>query len=141
MRFDNKYGYFVKSTDEEGINSFCTELVDEAQICRGQVMGKYDEVYLIATPDTDIVELVNQYNQELDRIAHHDYTKNGEGYTDLTAYEGITNAEKHFHRVSAEDRERHKKLLGCIFRICELSDFSIEERIVVRDKKTGKIWR
>ena len=27
------------------------------------------------------------------------------------------------------------------FTICELSGFHIEERIIVKDKKTGRIWR
>ena len=31
--------------------------------------------------------------------------------------------------------------LTAIFAICDLSDFHIEERIVVKDKRTGKIWR
>lgn len=141
MVFDNKYGYFVKSVDEEGIFSFCTELVDEAQTCRGQVMGKYDEVYLIATPESDIDSLVRQYDQELERINNHNYKKNGEGYTDLTAYDAIKNTDRQFHRVSPEDKERHSKLIGCLHRICELSDFTIEERIVVKDKRTGKVWR
>lgn len=32
-------------------------------------------------------------------------------------------------------------LIMTIFTICELSGFHIEERIIVKDKKTGKIWR
>lgn len=62
-----------------------------------------------------------------------DLRKNAEGYSDPTAYEAI----KH---VSAEG-ERFYKLLGCIYRICELSDFSIEGRITLKDKRSGKIWR
>ena len=38
-------------------------------------------------------------------------------------------------------RERHHRLIGCILRICELSGYSVEERIVVKDKRTGKVWR
>ena len=58
---------------------------------------------------------------------------NGSGCPDPTAYEAIMRAEV--------DAERHRKLIGCLLRICELSDFSLEERIVVRDKRTGKVWR
>ena len=61
-----------------------------------------------------------------------DPRKNSEGYTDLTAYEAIKNIES--------DYARYKKFLGCLFRMGELSDYYIEE-IVVKDKRTGKIWR
>ena len=55
---------------------------------------------------------------------------------DLTAHEAI-------RRIEAEEEEaaRFKKLLNTIFMICELSDFHLQERIVVCDKRTGKIWR
>ena len=28
-----------------------------------------------------------------------------------------------------------------LFQLCEIADFHIEGRIVLKDKKTGKIWR
>lgn len=62
-----------------------------------------------------------------------DLRKNGEGYPDPTAYEAIKNIDK-------EDK-RFRKLLHTIFNICELSGFRIEGRIVLVDKKTGRIWR
>ena len=58
--------------------------------------------------------------------------RNASGYFDPTAYAAIKNAEAD---------ERFHKLLDTIFAICELSGFHIEERIVVKDKRTGKIWR
>ena len=61
--------------------------------------------------------------------------KNAEGYPDPTAYHAIKRVE------TDEDVERFHKLLDSIFTICELSDFHVEGRIVVRDKRTGKIWR
>lgn len=67
----------------------------------------------------------------------HDIRKNGEGYSDPTAYAAIKNAE----RDSNYDVERFHKLLDTIFNICELSGFHIEERIVIKDMKTGKVWR
>ena len=63
--------------------------------------------------------------------------KNAEGYSDPTAYEAIKNVE----RGADADDERFHKLLDTIFSICELSNFHIEERIFIKDKKTGKIWR
>ena len=57
---------------------------------------------------------------------------NASGCKDLTTYEAIKNIER---------EEQFKKLLSTIFYICDLAGFSIEGRIVLRDKKTGKIWR
>lgn len=48
-------------------------------------------------------------------MAKDDLRRNAEGYLDPTAYEAMRN--------------------------CELSDFHIEERIVIKDKRTGKVWR
>ena len=63
--------------------------------------------------------------------------KNAEGYSDPTAYEAIKNVE----RGADADDERFHKLLDTIFSICELSGFHVEGRIIIKDKKTGKIWR
>lgn len=63
----------------------------------------------------------------------NDCRKNAEGYSDPTAYEAIRNMER--------ADERFQKLLDTIFALCELSDFHIEERIVIKDKRTGRIWR
>ena len=57
---------------------------------------------------------------------------NGSGCKDLTAYQAIENIES---------ERRLKKLLAEIFQLCDKAGFHIEERIVLRDKKTGKIWR
>lgn len=62
-----------------------------------------------------------------------DPTKNAEKYTDRTAYEAIKNADAELARVN--------KLLHMIFDLCKLSGFHIEERIVLRDNRTGKVWR
>lgn len=68
-------------------------------------------------------------------MSKHDLRKNGSGYSDPTAYNAIVNVD------SAEDSERFYKLLDAIFGICELAGFHIEGRIVVRDLRTGKVWR
>ena len=57
---------------------------------------------------------------------------NASGCKDLTAYEAINNIDS---------EERFKRLLARIFRLCEFYGFHLEGRIVLRDKKTGKIWR
>lgn len=66
-------------------------------------------------------------------MSNHDLRKNGSGYSDPTACRAIT-------KVDTES-ERFHKLLDAIFTICELAGFHIEGRIVVRDLKTGKVWR
>lgn len=72
----------------------------------------------------------------------NDY-RNPEGYLDPTAYSAINNVEKTpvENKTSSEDEERFHKLLNTIFTICELAGFHIEERIAIKDCKTGKIWR
>lgn len=72
--------------------------------------------------------------QEFEKGKHYgdDYKRNGSGYIDPTAYEAIKRAEA--------ERERYQKMIGCLMRICELSDFAFEERVVLRDKRTGKVW-
>lgn len=59
--------------------------------------------------------------------------KNSEGYKDLTAYQAIKNIDK--------EEEKFQKLLNVIFDICDLAGFKIEGRIVLVNKKTGRIWR
>lgn len=66
-------------------------------------------------------------------MINKDDRKNAEGYPDPTAYKAIRNLE--------QEDERFHKFLDTIFTICELSDFHIEERIVVKDKRSGRIWR
>ena len=61
---------------------------------------------------------------------------NGEGYHDPTAYEAIKNVDGF-----DESAERFKKLLRMIKDICRLSGFELEERVVLRDTRTGKVWR
>lgn len=61
--------------------------------------------------------------------------RNADGYSDPTAYIAIRSLERQ------EEYERFQSLLNTIFTICELSDFHIEGRIAIRDKRTGRIWR
>lgn len=70
-----------------------------------------------------------------------DIRRNGSGCNDPTAYKAIKNAIKDERKKEANPDQRFNDFLNTIFTICELSDFHIEERIVVKDKRTGKIWR
>lgn len=58
---------------------------------------------------------------------------NAEGYSDPTTFEALRNLER--------EEERFHRLLYTLFYLCELADFEIEGRIVLIDKKTGRIWR
>lgn len=58
--------------------------------------------------------------------------KNGAGYVDKTAYRAMKNVE---------EERRFRRMLGLIFSIVELSGFHLESRLVLKDKRTGKIYR
>lgn len=59
--------------------------------------------------------------------------RNAERYSDPTAYAAIKRVDK--------DEEKFHKLLHAIFSLCDLAGFQIEGRIILTDKKTGRIWR
>lgn len=61
---------------------------------------------------------------------------NASGCKDLTAYEAIRNVE-----AERKAEARYKRLLATIFYICDLAGFHIEEKIILKDKRTGKVWR
>ena len=60
-----------------------------------------------------------------------DDRKNAEGYNDPTAYNAIKNVEQELDK----DEARFHQLLNTLFSICELADFHIEERVVLKDKR------
>lgn len=66
-----------------------------------------------------------------------DLQRNAEHYPDPTAYRAIKNVDRRFD----PDAERHYKLIGAILRICELAGFTVVERVVLQDNRTGRIWR
>lgn len=66
---------------------------------------------------------------------NNDLRRNNSGYPDPTAYEAIVRAD------AAAEYERFKKILNVIYKLCDLCDFAIEEHIVLKDKKTGRVWR
>lgn len=82
---------------------------------------------------------VNRQKIEAARKAENkvDIGKNASGYRDPVAREAISSAVKD----AREDEARFYKFLDTIFNMAELSGFHFEERVVVKDKKTGKVWR
>lgn len=106
---------------------------------------------------------------EKKNIEERELQHNGEGYYDPTAYKAIKRVECNCYeteqngyerrpypthvkpyrrpdtykqqRTYSPDGERFYKLLGCIYRVCELAGFDVEGRITLVDKQTGKVWR
>lgn len=68
----------------------------------------------------------------MEETKNYNIRKNAEGYPDPTAYAVLK---------KEEEEERFRKLLRTIFYICETAGFHIEERIVVRDTETGRVWK
>lgn len=66
---------------------------------------------------------------------NNDLRRNGSGCIDLTAYKAITNLE------GDEDYERFCALIKTLKRVCKLSDFEILNRVVLKDKRTGRIYK
>lgn len=59
--------------------------------------------------------------------------KNSEGYSDPTAHQAMMNLEI--------EELRFRKLLRSIKDVCDLADFEIEGRVVLIDKRSGRVWR
>lgn len=51
------------------------------------------------------------------------------------------NAIKNVEQEQDKDDVRFHQLLNTLFSLCELADFHIEGRVVLKDKRTGKVWR
>lgn len=58
---------------------------------------------------------------------------NGSGCYDPTAYRAIG-------EIDREDAKFHR-VLDTIRTVCEFAGFQIEGRIVLKNKKTGRVWR
>ena len=63
--------------------------------------------------------------------------KNGSGCIDPTATKAITKVDREYQL----EKDRLDDLLDVLFYVIEKSDFELGERIVLRNKKSGKIWR
>ena len=63
--------------------------------------------------------------------------RNKSGCYDPTAGDAISKADMELEK----ERERLQKVLDAIFAVCDAADFHVEDRIVLKDKRTGRIWR
>lgn len=68
-----------------------------------------------------------------------DMRKNGSGIYDPTAYKAIKKVDN--ERGSASAKTRYQCAISDIFTVCEEYGFHLENRVMLKDKKTGKIWR
>ncbi len=66
-------------------------------------------------------------------VKRRTFKTNGEGYPDPTAYQALKRIR--------EDEQLVSDLIRMVKNVCELNGFHIENRIVLKDKLTGKIWR
>ena len=61
---------------------------------------------------------------------------NASGCKDMTAFKALENVTR-----EEKDRVRLDKLLATIFYICDLAGFHLENRLVLKDEETGRVWR
>ena len=55
----------------------------------------------------------------------------------MTSYNAIKNVEQ---EQDNDDMMFHQ-LLNMLFSFCELADFHIDGRVILKDKRTRKVWR
>lgn len=65
-----------------------------------------------------------------------DPRRNSSGYIDPTAYKAMQNVERD-EKLDA----RYRLVLSIIRNVLDLAGFCMVERFVIKDKKTGKVWR
>ncbi|MCC8049725.1 MAG: hypothetical protein LIP10_03565 [Clostridiales bacterium] len=84
-----------------------------------------------------------------------DLSTNASGYRDSTALHAIAKADleakskkkavdgdgKPYDRPYDPDEAKFYKLLKTMFAMAECAGYRVESRIVLRDKKTGKVWK
>lgn len=63
----------------------------------------------------------------------NDMKRNGEGYSDPTAYAAYCSIDR--------EERRFRKLLKMIFSLCEIAGFELVGRITLKDKHSGRVWK
>lgn len=70
-------------------------------------------------------------------MAEYGLHKNSEGYSDPTAYSAMT-------KVLQEETERQRRVsivIGILKNAAELAGFDLANRVVLRDRQTGREYR
>lgn len=70
-----------------------------------------------------------------------DLSRNGEGYSDRTVYDAIRNTEGTDYHALPDEKERFYKCLHTIFHLVELAGFTLEGRITLVDRESGRVWK
>ena len=103
-----------------------------SSITKQFVVKEYD-AYLRLLKEIEEKELI-----PMSKVGNRELpTRNDEGYMDKTAY----NAIKNIQPPTDAESERFNKLLHSIRNICDLAGFRIDNRIVLIDKETDRVWR
>lgn len=121
--------YTLKIQVGDSIREFCDEVYKFVQD------HSFDEIYVEYNFKRIRIHGMDTAEDIMHKLYKND-RKNAEGYDDPTAYEGIKRAE----RSKDEERETIAKLIGCIRRVCELSGYTLENRVSLKNIKTGKVW-
>lgn len=64
---------------------------------------------------------------------HVELLRNGSGYVDHTAYDAIMTLE--------EEEAAKKRLIKTIKYICDLAGFDINSRIILENRRSGRVWK
>ena len=70
-------------------------------------------------------------------MAEYGLNKNAEGYSDPTAHDAIS-------KMTREENERQRRVsavIGIIKSAADLAGFDLMNRVVLRDRKTGREYR
>lgn len=95
---------------------------------------------------SDIAEMSGCSEEKINQYLRGDRIPSFESAQKILSSIGYTmeifkeNAINYIEGDMGED-ERFHKLLNVLFDICKLSGFHIEERVVIKDMRTGKVWR
>ena len=119
-------------------DSFHTTFVEEglamARIRLGDKFSRFKTLSRLSCNDRDQQQITDESIRDtLLDLANYAIMKNSEGYSDPTAYQAMMNLEI--------EELRFKKLLRSIKDVCDLADFEIEGRVVLIDKRSGRVWR
>ena len=63
-----------------------------------------------------------------------DFKRNKSGYKDPCAYKAIYNVDR-------EQQDKYDAVMDSIEKVCEQANFEIIDQIILRDKKSGRVWR
>lgn len=96
-----------------------------------------DKHYDVTVSEKEGPVLEYEATEVIEREASGNSYFNGSHYVDRTAHDAIKNIEDQ----EAYAEMRYKTFLKTIFNICKLSGFYLENRLELKDLKTGKTWR